>query len=91
MKQTITNLWQENGTLSMIIQINKTNYDVVNEITYNTEFLKSSPCDYNNVYILVRDDIIKCITKSDETTTNDDEDLDLVIQCTIINVQSDRT
>ena len=37
MKQTILNLWQENGTLSMIIQINKTNYDVVNEITYNTE------------------------------------------------------
>ena len=91
MKQTITNLWQENGTLSMIIQINKTNYDVVNEITYNTEFLKSNPCDYNNVYILVRDDIIKCITKSDETTTDDDEDLDLVIQCTIINVQSGRT
>ena len=38
MKQTILNLWPENGTLSMIIQINKTNYDVVNKITYNTEF-----------------------------------------------------
>ena len=38
MKQTILNLWPENGTLSMIIQINKINYDVVNKITYNTEF-----------------------------------------------------
>ena len=30
------------------------NYDVGTEIIYNTEVLKSSLCDYNNAYILVR-------------------------------------
>ena len=35
----------------------KANYDAGNEITYNTELLKSSLCDYNNAYILVRGDI----------------------------------
>ena len=30
----------------------KANYDARNEITYNTEFLKSNLCDYNNAYIL---------------------------------------
>ena len=35
----------------------KTNYDVANEITFNTEVLKSNLCDYNDAYILVRGDI----------------------------------
>ena len=26
----------------------KSNYDATNEITYNTEILKSNLCDYNN-------------------------------------------
>ena len=59
--------------------------------------VKSSLCDYNDAYILVRGDItvtaapalqvslkncvrfIKCITKIDETTIDDAEDLDLVL------------
>ena len=36
----------------------KPHYDPENEIIYNTEVLKSNLCDYNNVYILVRGDII---------------------------------
>ena len=32
----------------------KSNYDTSNEITYNTEVLKSNLCDYNDAYILVR-------------------------------------
>ena len=35
----------------------KSNYDPANEITYNTEILKSNLCDYNYAYILVRGDI----------------------------------
>ena len=38
-------------------QSNK-NYDVGNKIIYNAEVLKSILCDYNDVYILVRGDII---------------------------------
>ena len=34
-----------------------TNYDIENEIIYNTEVLKSNLCDYNDAYILVRGDI----------------------------------
>ena len=33
------------------------NYAATNEITYNTEILKSNLCDYNDVYILVIGDI----------------------------------
>ena len=33
------------------------NYEVGNEIIYNTEVLKSKLCDYNDDYILVRGDI----------------------------------
>ena len=32
----------------------KSNYEVTNEITYNTEIWKSNVCDYNDAYILVR-------------------------------------
>ena len=34
-----------------------TDYDVGNEIIYNTEVLKSNLSDYNDAYILVRGDI----------------------------------
>ena len=34
------------------------NYDRGNEITYNTEVLKSNIFDYNDAYILVRSDIV---------------------------------
>ena len=75
----------------------KSNYDATNEITYNTEVLKSNLCDYNNASILVRGDItvvtatatqvafkncaplFKCLTKIDETTAYDADDLDLVM------------
>ena len=33
------------------------NYDVGNEIIYNTEVLDSNLCDYNDAYILVRGNI----------------------------------
>ena len=33
------------------------NYDVGNEVIYNTEVLKSNLCDYNHAYILVRGNI----------------------------------
>ena len=68
-----------------------------NEIINNTEVFKSYLCDYNDAYILVRDDItaataptaqvpfnncapfIKCITKINEKTADDAEDLNLVM------------
>ena len=76
----------------------KSNYDTTNEITYNSEILKSNICDFNDAYILVTGDIIvvaapatqvafknctpftKFITKkTDETTIDDAENLDLVM------------
>ena len=51
MKQTILNLWEENDQP-------KANYDVGNEIIDNTEVLKLNLCDYNDAYVLVRDDVI---------------------------------
>ena len=68
----------------------KLNSDATNEITYNTEILKSNLYDYNDDYILVTGDItvlaapatqvaFKCITKIDEATIDDAEDLDLVM------------
>ena len=33
------------------------NYDVRNEMIYNTEVLKSNLCDYNDAHILVRGNI----------------------------------
>ena len=43
MKKTISNLWKENGTMSVI-----TNYDVGNATIYNAEVLKSNLCNYND-------------------------------------------
>ena len=34
-----------------------TNYDVQNEVIYNTKVLKSNICSFNDAYILVRGDI----------------------------------
>ena len=51
MKPKILNLWQENETMS------QANYNAANEITYNTEVLKSILCDCNYAYILVKGDI----------------------------------
>ena len=45
MKQTILNLWKENRTLSMIVQM---------QIIYSKKVLKSNLCDNNVAYILVR-------------------------------------
>ena len=70
----------------------KANYNVGNEIIYNTGVLKSNPCDYSGAYILVKDDrsgntcsiyklctITKCITKINGTTIDDAEVLDLIM------------
>ena len=75
----------------------KVNYDAANEITYNTEVLKSSLCDYNDACILVRCEVTitghpvtqiafkncapftKGVTKIDGTTTDNAENLDLVM------------
>ena len=37
------------------------NYDIGNEIIYNTEVLKSNLCDYNDASILVSRDIITTV------------------------------
>ena len=50
MTETILNLWQENGTLSMIIQ----NQIMLQQME---EVLKSYLCNYNDAYILQRGDI----------------------------------
>ena len=73
------------------------NYDVGNEIIYNTEILKSNLCDYNDRYTLVKCNITgtaapktqvslknfvpftNCITKIDEISIDDVEELDLVM------------
>ena len=39
---------------SIVNDLSNANYDAGNEIIYNTEVLKSSLCDNNNAYILVR-------------------------------------
>ena len=52
MKKTILNSWQETQSLIMQMQID----GVGNEI-YKTEVLKSNLWDYNDAYILLRDDI----------------------------------
>ena len=45
----------KNRTLSIK---SNANYDVENEIIYNTEVLKSNFCDYNDAYILGKGDIV---------------------------------
>ena len=46
MKQTILNLWQENGT-SLKIYLSDANYDAGNGTIYNAEVLQSNLYDYN--------------------------------------------
>ena len=71
------------------------NYDVRNEIIFNTEVLKSNFCDYNSAYILVIGNItiighqvtqvancapfIKYITKNGGAGIDDAEELDLAM------------
>ena len=47
----------------------KENYNVGNEIIYNTEVLKSNLCDYNHAYILVRGDRYYYRSSSCSTTS----------------------
>ena len=42
---------------NIVNDTSNSNYDAGNEITYNTEVLKTNFCDYNDVYILVKSDI----------------------------------
>ena len=87
----ILNLWQENGTLLMIMQRRIMMQQMKLPIL---QVLKSNLGDYNDAYILVKGDItvtaaaqpqvafkncawfIKCITKSDGTEKDDANDLD---------------
>ena len=42
---------------SIVNNNSNANYAAANELTYNTEILKSNLCDYNDAYILVTGDI----------------------------------
>ena len=76
MKKTISNLWKENGTMSVI-----TNYDLGNATIYDAEVLKSNLCNYNDAYISFKNcaPFTISIINIDRTTTYDAEDLDLVM------------
>ena len=50
---------------NIFIDQSNANYDVGNEITYNTEVLKYNLCDYNDAFILVKDDVT--VTTAPET------------------------
>ena len=65
MKRAVLNLWQENGTLLMLVSAS---FDAGNKIIFYTEVVKSNPCDnlyeilmksnnFSDVYILIRCDI----------------------------------
>ena len=45
------------GKWNIVNDQSNANYDVGNEMIYNTEVLKSNLCDYNDAYILVRGNI----------------------------------
>ena len=59
--QKIVNLLNEANNFKFVRRKwndkSKTNYNTANEVTYHTEVLKSSLCDYNDVYMLLRGDI----------------------------------
>ena len=44
-------------TWNIVNDQSNADYDVGNEVVYNTEVLKSNLCDYNNAYVLVKCDI----------------------------------
>ena len=95
--QKILNLLNETNYFKFVTKneiLSSANYDIENEIIFNTEVLKSNLCDYNDAYSLVRCNIAilrhqakqiasplftKCITKIDVTVIDDAEVLDLVI------------
>ena len=51
--QKIWNLLNKSSDFKFVTR----NQNIVNEIIYNTEVLKSDLCDYNDAYFLVRDNI----------------------------------
>ena len=55
--------------------------DVKNEIIHNTKILKPNICDFNDVYILVRDDVavMKLLQLKYHLAVDDAGDLDLVM------------
>ena len=55
--------------------------DVKNEIIHNTKILKPNICDFNDVYILVRDDVtvMKLLQLKYHLAIDDAGDLDLVM------------
>ena len=83
--------------LNTVDDNSEASYNATNEVTYNTEALKSSLWDYKDAYIIVRGNnsvaaapetqvafkdnapFTKRITKIDETTIDDAEDLDVVM------------
>ena len=83
------------GTWNFVNDHWNANYDVENQIIYDTEVLNSNLCDFKDAYILVEEiataatgtkvsfkncePFTKCIKKIDETTINDAEDLYLVM------------
>ena len=58
-------LWLNDADVSTFVtrkwvivnDLSNANYEVGNEIIYNTEVLASNLCDYNDVYILVKGNI----------------------------------
>ena len=63
-QQKILNLLNEpNGSKfvtrkwNIVNDQSKANYDVGNAVIYNTEVFETNLCDYNDAYILIRDNI----------------------------------
>ena len=81
---------------SIINDNSNANYGVGNETNYNTEVLKSIFCDYNDAYITFIAPpqtqeafkncvpFSKCITKIDGTRIDDAENIDLVMQFSLV-------
>ena len=79
--------------MNIVNDQSKANYSVGNEIMFRTEVLKSNVYDFNDAYIIVRENITvigrndailssiqkQCITKIDGRTIDESEDLDLVM------------
>ena len=84
-----SNSWLLTRKWNILNEQSNANYDVANEIIYDTELLKSNLYDYNDVYFLVRDNITiigHAVTqiaskdaKSESTAIGGAENLDLVM------------
>ena len=53
-----------NGKWNIVNDNSNSNYTAANEITYNTEILRSNLCDYNDIYILVTGDITAVVSSA---------------------------